>query len=115
MKIEWNWDFDNLWHEFKSIGSGDNKYEFGEDGRFRFKGRCTRCWGRLVGKRGEEGVPTAIRCRVCGILLEGDEANRHRALHRLQACPGATRMHVGDLTNCACGSRSNIAVSIKNA
>ncbi len=76
VKIEWDWDFDNVWHEMKSFGSGDEKYQFGEEGRFRLKGRCTRCWGRLVGKRGKEGVPTAIRCRVCGILLEGNEAKQ---------------------------------------
>ena len=74
VKIEWNWDFDNRWHQMKSIGSGDEKYTFGEDGRFRLKGRCRRCWGGLLGKGASEDVPTAIRCRVCGILLEGDEA-----------------------------------------
>ena len=29
VKIEWNQDFDNRWHEMKSIGSGDEKYTFG--------------------------------------------------------------------------------------
>ena len=74
VKVEWNRDFDNRWHEMKSIGSGDGKYTFGEEGRFRLKGRCRRCWGGLIGKGAPEDVPTAIRCRVCGILLEGDEA-----------------------------------------
>ena len=63
-EIEWNWDFDNVWHEMKSIGSGDQTYTFGEEGRFRLKGRCRRCWGGLIGKRGDERMPTAIRCRV---------------------------------------------------
>ena len=74
VKIEWNWDLDNRWHKMKSIGSGDEKYTFGEAGRFRLKGRCRRCWGGLIGKGVSEDVPMAIRCRVCGILLEGDEA-----------------------------------------
>ena len=74
VKIEWNWDFDNVWHEMKSVGSGDQKYTFGEEGRFRLKGRCRRCWGGLIGKGGDDHVPTAIRCRVCGMLLEGDDA-----------------------------------------
>ena len=74
VKTEWNWDFDNRWHNFKSIGSGDEKYTFGEEGRIRLKGRCRRCWGGLIGKDAAEDVPTSIRCRVCGILLEGDEA-----------------------------------------
>ena len=34
VKIEWNWDFDNRWHEMKSIGLGDKKYTLGEEGRF---------------------------------------------------------------------------------
>ena len=76
VKIEWDWDFDNRWVEMKSIGSGDEKYTFGEEGRFRLNGRCRRCWGGLIGKGGTEDVPTAIRCRVCGILLEGDEATK---------------------------------------
>ena len=34
VKVEWNWDFDDLWHEMKSIRAGDNsplkKCEFSE-------------------------------------------------------------------------------------
>ena len=74
VKIEWNWDFDDLWHETKSIKLGDQEYKSGKEGRFRLKGRCKRCWGGLIGKGVAEHVPTAIRCRVCGILLEGDDA-----------------------------------------
>ena len=25
VKIEWNFDFDNVWHEMKSVGLGDQK------------------------------------------------------------------------------------------
>ena len=32
VKIEWNWDLDNRWHEMKSIGSGDDKYGSPETG-----------------------------------------------------------------------------------
>ena len=74
VKIEWSWDFDNLWHEMTSVGMGEREYTFGEEGRFRLKGRCRRCWGGLIGKGGAEPEPTAIRCRVCGLLLEGDDA-----------------------------------------
>jgi len=74
VKIEWNLDFDDRWRVLKSFGSGDAKHTFGAEGRIRLKGRCRRCWGGLIGKRPtDEDVPTAIRCRVCGILLEGDE------------------------------------------
>ena len=74
VKIEWNLDFDDLLHEMKSIRLGDEEHKLGEAGRFRLKGRCRRCWGRLIGKGGDGHAPTAIRCRVCGILLEGDDA-----------------------------------------
>ena len=74
IKIEWNWDFDDEWHEVKTNKSGDQDYKLGEEGRFRLKGRCRRCWGGLIGKGDAEHAPTAIRCRVCGILLEGDDA-----------------------------------------
>ena len=74
VKIEWNWDFDNLWHEMKGIRGADQEYKLGKEGRFGLKGRCRRCWGGLIGKGAAEHVPTAICCRVCGILLEGDDA-----------------------------------------
>ncbi len=74
VKIEWNWDLDDEWLEMKSIGSGDQKYVFGEEGRSRLKGRCRRCWGGLIGKRDAGDDLMAIQCRVCDCLLEGDEA-----------------------------------------
>ena len=74
VKIEWNWDLDEEWHEIKSVGLGDQKYALGEEGRFQLKGRCRRCWGGLIGKMEAGQPPTAIRCRVCDLLLEGDEA-----------------------------------------
>lgn len=74
VKTEWTWDFDDLWHEMTSVKVGDREYVPGSEGRFRLKGRCTRCWGGLIGKGADGHIPTAIRCRVCGILLEGDDA-----------------------------------------
>ena len=74
VKIEWNWDLDDEWEQIKSIGLGDQEHALGEEGRFRLKGRCRRCWGGLIGKIEAGHEPMAIRCRVCGLLLEGDEA-----------------------------------------
>ena len=74
VKIEWNWDLDDEWQQIKSIGFGDQEHALGEEGRFRLKGRCRRCWGGLIGKIEAGHEPMAIRCRVCGLLLEGDEA-----------------------------------------
>ena len=95
VKIEWNLDFDNRWHEMESIGQGDQKYTFGEEGRFRLKGRCRRCWGGLIGKGATEGVPTAIRCRVCGLLLEGDEAREEYRRMLEQDASNTFRLAVG--------------------
>ena len=74
--IEWNQDLGNRWHELKSIGSEDGEITLGKEGRFRLKGRCRRCWGGLMAKGVAGDTPTAIRCRVCGIVVEGDEARR---------------------------------------
>ena len=74
LKVEWNVDFDDIWHEIQSIRAVGQEYKQGKEGRFRLKGRCGRCWGGFIGKGAAEHEPTAIRCRVCGILLEGDDA-----------------------------------------
>ena len=98
-KIEWNWDFDNCRVVLKSIGSGDDKTAFGEEGQFRLKGRCRRCWGGLIGKDVSEDVPTAIRCRVCGILLAGDEAReefRRMSPNMLEMAFGGTPKYRDD-------------------
>ncbi len=72
-KIEWNWDLDDEFHQVNSIGLGTQMHTLGEEGRFQLKGRCRRCWGGLIGKQDIENRKIlAIRCRVCGLLLEGD-------------------------------------------
>ena len=86
VKIEWNLDLDNRWIELKSVGSGENKHSFGEEGRIRLKGRCRRCWGGIIGKGDAGAQPTALRCRVCGFLLEGDDAKEeHRRMSEQDA------------------------------
>ena len=67
MKIEWNWDLDDQWVNI-------HESALAEGGRLRLKGRCRRCWGGLIAKSDPKDAPTAIRCRVCGILLEGADA-----------------------------------------
>ena len=73
-KVEWNLDFDNRWQLLSSFGFGQEKDALGEERRIKLKGRCRRCWGGLIGKGILGEVPKALRCRVCGILFEGDEA-----------------------------------------
>ena len=67
IKIEWNWDFEDL------IDLGD--FGPGNAGRATLKGRCKRCWGKLLGRVDETGALTGIRCRVCGASAHGQGAN----------------------------------------
>ena len=48
----------------------------GEAASAVIKGRCTNCWGRLVGQLGAGERWTEIKCRVCGKSVEGDDAVR---------------------------------------
>ena len=66
VKIEWNWDVE------ESIDLGN--FRPGSSGRAIMKGRCKRCWGRLLGRVDDTRVLTGIRCRVCGALLQGRDA-----------------------------------------
>ena len=48
---------------------------------FTQRGRCKRCWGGLWGRMNEASVITGIKCRVCGTILEGIDAEREE--HRI--------------------------------
>ena len=103
--VEWDRDFDSQWRDLKTAKFGDSEYELGEKGQFRVKGRCKRCWGGLLGKSGVDHVPVAIRCRVCGILLEGDDAaeeyqrmSKEDALHMLNLAFGFPLTYRDDAT-----------------
>ena len=72
VEIEWDSDLDDEWQETTGITLGD--HDPGKKGRVQLKARCVRCWGGLMAKRRGEYLPRAIRCRVCGLALEGDEA-----------------------------------------
>ena len=73
VQIEWNWDLDEEETHISKIAVGDREHTLAEEGRFRLKGRCRHCWGELIGKQDiEKHEVLAIRCRVCGLLLEGD-------------------------------------------
>lgn len=58
--IAWWKDFDNH-STYKAIGA-------------MIVGRCTCCWGKLVGPRDEDGRWTSIKCRLCGRSVEGEDA-----------------------------------------
>ena len=48
----------------------------GEAATAEIKGRCTKCWGRLVGQLDGEKRWAEIECRVCGKSVEGIDAVR---------------------------------------
>ena len=66
IKIEWNWDLE------ESMDLGD--FRPSDTARATLKGRCKRCWGRLLGRVDDMHVLTGIRCRVCGALVQGKDA-----------------------------------------
>ena len=92
VKIEWNWDLDDQWVKITSIKVGDREYSPGEEGSIRLKGRCKRCWGGLIAKVDDKHRPEAIRCRVCGLLLEGDAAKDE--FQRMSAEERSTTFHM---------------------
>ena len=47
---------------------------FGEDTDISLMGRCSRCWGNLLARLDDNGRWTGIKCRVCGITIEGELA-----------------------------------------
>lgn len=106
VQIEWNWDLDEEEAHVSNFGMGDHRHSLGEEGRFRLKGRCKRCWGGLIGKKDiEKHEVLAIRCRVCGLLLEGDAAgneyermSRQSGLNLMSVLTGIGVRYRGDAT-----------------
>ncbi|MCY4151154.1 MAG: hypothetical protein OXE94_02825 [Aestuariivita sp.] len=69
--MEWNVDFDK-----QTISVPDLFDEKAASAPIKFKGRCRSCWGNLIGKERDDHTITAIRCCICGIRVEGDEAKQ---------------------------------------
>ena len=61
VKIDWWVDFD--------------EHSAGEAAAAAIKGRCTNCWGRLVGQLDGNIRWTSIECQICGRSVKGEEAN----------------------------------------
>ena len=63
VKIEW-------WANFEDHSAG-------EASATAIKGRCTNCWGRLVGRLLDgDSKWISIECQLCGRSVEGEEADR---------------------------------------
>ena len=59
-EIAWREDFDDH-STYKATGA-------------TIVGRCTYCWGRLVGRLDGDERWTGIECRLCGISVDGEDA-----------------------------------------
>ena len=64
-KVEWNIDMDSTTLELSLMDKQKSA---------RTPGRCKSCWGGLVGRSNEARELTGIKCRVCGMKLEGKDA-----------------------------------------
>ena len=64
--MEWGEDMDRT---AVTLGFSDGPFN-----EATLKGRCQRCWGALIGRRDESNAMTGIKCRVCGQILEGEDA-----------------------------------------
>ena len=76
VQIEW-------WENFKDHPAGGPAR--GRVTAAAIKGRCTNCWGRLVGRQDGDGRWTGIDCRLCGRSIEGDAAGREMEEMRHEA------------------------------
>ena len=69
IEIEWALDMDSVTHRW-SWGGGPKR-------EANVSGRCRRCWGSLLARRDKAqtgmGI-TGLKCRVCGMTLEGSDA-----------------------------------------
>lgn len=69
VEITWQEDFDDH-STYKATGA-------------TIVGRCTYCWGRLVGRQDEDKRWTSIKCRPCGKSVEGEDAmSEMERMHR---------------------------------
>ena len=56
------------------------------------QGRCTNCWGRLVGRQDGDERWTGIECQLCGRSVEGDVAGSAMERMRREAAGNLTKV-----------------------
>ena len=75
-------DFDE-WQRFADRPSDDRAA--GPARSVEIKGRCRECWGPVVGAKDGNDRWTRIQCRVCGRVLNGEDAEHEAARMREEA------------------------------
>ena len=83
VEIEWRKDFDD--HPAGGHASGQGTAA-------AIEGRCTNCWGRLVGRQDGDERWTGIECRLCGRSVEGDVAGSEMERMRREADGNLTKV-----------------------
>lgn len=71
--------------------------------RFELRGRCRRCWGPTRGRTDAERRVTGIKCLVCNMLLEGEEAYEEDERAFKEATLNALNMNFGHLPKYGAG------------
>ena len=80
VKIEWNWDFDDLWHEMKSVKAGDQEYALGKEGRLV---RRARRLARAGPAKAPHVARAVRRARFGGVKHQQEEEDNGRRSTRL--------------------------------
>ena len=62
------------WLEFDDRPAGDTG--IGPARRVEVQGRCHRCWGPIAGLLRREGPCIHVECLICGVLANGEDAQR---------------------------------------
>lgn len=87
--FEWNLDMDSIRFSNYRMAGGPRR-------EFLLKGRCQKCWGFAVGRVDASDACTGIKCRVCGTILEGEEAAEEYSRIEKEARSNALNMYFGD-------------------
>ena len=63
------------------------------------KGRCLKCWGRLIQHGGSDATLPRLKCRVCGRTLEGSVAKQELDRMMKEVIVNLFRMDLGAVSS----------------
>ena len=63
------------------------------------KGRCLKCWGRLIQHGGSDATLPRLKCRVCGRTLEGSVAKQELDRVMKEVIVNLFRMDLGAVSS----------------
>ena len=86
-EIEWGVDMGKMSTSW-SIGGGPER-------KIKLKGRCRSCWRGLIGRTDDSFAWTGIKCRVCGKVLEGTDAEEEERRMSKECMLNVVNMDLG--------------------